>query len=71
VTNYRRSDSGPSHKASAFAPVANAAFLANHRANNDTGRSGQRLNAAGADGPEDFVGGRPSGRYPATLLGRR
>lgn len=25
------------------------------RADNDTGRSGQRLNAAGADGREDFV----------------
>ena len=40
----------------AFAPAVNDAFLANHRADNDTGRSGQRLNAAGADGPEDFVG---------------
>ncbi|HEY6339985.1 MAG TPA: hypothetical protein VIY49_00720 [Bryobacteraceae bacterium] len=33
--------------------VGNTAFLASHRANNDTGRSGQRLNAAGADGRED------------------
>ena len=30
-------------------PGGNAAFLASHRADNDTGRSGQRLNAAGAD----------------------
>jgi hypothetical protein len=36
----------------AFARRQNAAFLANHRAENDTGRSGQRR----ADGREDFVG---------------
>jgi hypothetical protein len=40
----------------AFAPCGNAAFLAIHRADNDTGRSGQRLNAVGANGREDFVG---------------
>jgi hypothetical protein len=40
----------------AFAPAATPPFLASHRADNDTGRSGQRLNAAGADGRDDFVG---------------
>ena len=40
----------------AFAPAAAPPFFAIHRADHDTGRSGQQLNAAGADGREDFVG---------------
>ena len=40
----------------AFAPAATPPFLEVIEPTVTTGRSGQRLNAAGADGREDFVG---------------